>query len=92
MKTLSGLMHRVHAHYLEMPGLRLKADQVRRLCGIEQNICELVLDALVNERFLCVNRDGTYVRATEGHVLRAQPAKADIRLETRSKNASCRGR
>jgi hypothetical protein len=88
MKTLAGLMHRVHAHYLEMPGLKLKADQVRRLCGIEQNICQLVLDAMVAERFLCVTRDGTYVRATEGQVLRAQPAKADIRPQTRSKNAS----
>jgi hypothetical protein len=65
-----------------MPGLSLTVDQVRRLCGIEQKLCELVLDALVDQRFLCLNRDGTYVRATEGQVLRAQPAKADIRLES----------
>jgi hypothetical protein len=88
VRTLSDLVQRVHAHYLEMPGLSLAADQVGRLCGIEQKVCEVVLDALVAERFLCVNRDGTYVRATEGRVLRAQSAKADIRPEARSKNAS----
>lgn len=59
-------LQRLRAEYLEMPGLRLRATQVQRLCGIESNICNLLLEALVNERFLRINADGTYARASEG--------------------------
>jgi hypothetical protein len=72
----------VRSHYLEMPGLRLQAEQVRRLCGIAPTICQLVLDGLVDEQFLCVRRDGTYTRVTEGPLFRPQPPKADSRTRT----------
>jgi hypothetical protein len=71
-----------------MPGLRLKADQVQRLCGIERSMCQMVLDTLVDAKFLCVKTDGQYARLTEGLVPRAQPAKAELRTETRAKKAS----
>jgi hypothetical protein len=62
-----GLLNRLRAEVLEMPGLRLKSEQVQRLCGIERTICQTVLDSLVDEQFLCVKADGQYARRTDGH-------------------------
>jgi hypothetical protein len=53
---------RIRAEYLEMPGLRLKAAQVQRLCGVERELCKDILDALVERKFLCLKSDGTYAR------------------------------
>ena len=60
------LIDRLRAEFLEMPGLRLTPDQVQRLCGIDRMVCQTVLDTLVDMKFLCVSRDGTYTRLTEG--------------------------
>ena len=60
------VLERLRAEYLEMPGMKLRIEQVQRLCGIEQTMCKLVLDALVKANFLCLKSDGTYVRLTEG--------------------------
>jgi len=79
MKTMNDVLARLRAEYLEMPGLRLKAEQVQRLCGIEPRVCQLVLDALVDARFLCVTSGGQYARLTDGAAFRLRPAKADIR-------------
>jgi hypothetical protein len=59
-------LQRLRAEYLEMPGLRLRAVQVQRLCGIEPAACRTLLDTLVGEKFLRANIDGTYTRVTEG--------------------------
>jgi endonuclease III len=72
MRTILDVTHRVRAEFLEMPGLRLKTDQLQRLCGIEPTICQVVLQALVNEHFLCVTPDRHYARVTEGRVFRQQ--------------------
>jgi hypothetical protein len=58
------LLERVRTEYLEMPGLRLKREQVQRLCGIERTICQTVLDSLVDAKFLCVKSDGHYALLT----------------------------
>jgi hypothetical protein len=55
-------LERIRAEYLEMPGMRLKPEQVQRLCGVERSICEVVLDSLVEAKFLCVKSDGCYAR------------------------------
>jgi hypothetical protein len=60
------LLTRVRGEYMEMPGLRLSLGQAQRLCGIERGLCTRVLDALVTERFLCVNANGIYARLTDG--------------------------
>jgi hypothetical protein len=60
------VIQRVRAEYLEMPGLRLTAPQVQRLCGIDRATCEEVLDALVSANFLCIRPDRYYARSTEG--------------------------
>src|SRR5690242_11946549 len=83
MRTIHDVVNRLRAEFLEMPGLRLRADQVQRLCGVERMVCQTVLDALVEEQFLCVKSDGQYARLTDGHHLRA--AKADLRADTEVK-------
>jgi len=60
-------LERIRAEFLEMPGLRLTADQIHRLCGLERGHCSWVLDALVRDKFLRANPDGTYARLTDDH-------------------------
>jgi hypothetical protein len=49
------LLERIRAEYLEMPGLRPTLAQVQRLCGVERTICQDLLNALVDTKFLCVS-------------------------------------
>jgi hypothetical protein len=72
------LLKRIRAEYLEMPGLRLTPEQAQRLCGVERALCRTVLDALVDEKFLCVKSDGAYARAADGSVIRPQAVKTDL--------------
>jgi hypothetical protein len=88
MNTLHNITQRVRAEFLEMPGLRLKSEQVQRLCGIDRTVCSSVLGALVTANFLCVKSDGHYARVTDGDVNRPRPAKADLRIDTRTQKAS----
>jgi hypothetical protein len=55
------IKERLRAEYREMPGMRLKLEQVQRLCGIEPSLCKEALDALVEAKFLRVKSDGSYV-------------------------------
>ena len=57
MTTIQEMTARVRAEYLEMAGMRLKAEQVRRLCGLDRTMCQQVLDGLVNTKLLCVKPD-----------------------------------
>jgi hypothetical protein len=68
--TIRDVFERVRAEYLEMPDLRLNAEQVERLCGVERTVCEVVLGALVDVGFLSLKPDGHYVRATAGQIRR----------------------
>jgi hypothetical protein len=74
---MQAILERLRAEFLEMPGLRLTAEQVHRLCGVEQKTCRAVLDALVSEKFLCAKPDGTYARLTEGDFWSPRPVKVD---------------
>ena len=76
MRTINIVTSRIRAEYLEMPGLRLTPEQVQRLCGIERMICQLVLNELVDAKFLCVKVDGRYARLTEGRELSHEPARS----------------
>ena len=73
------VLERIRAEYLEMPGMKLRIEQVQRLCGIEQTMCKLVLDALVKANFLCLKSDGTYVRLTEDSSSLPRLAKAALK-------------
>jgi len=75
------LLQRIRAEFLEMPGMRLRPEQVHRLCGIERPMCQIVLDALVDANVLCLKSDGTYARLMDGELQHSQPAKAKTRSE-----------
>jgi hypothetical protein len=86
MRTIQDVLNRLRGEFMEMPGLRLTAEQVRRLCGIERSMCHVVLDLLLESKFLFVTPDGHYARLTTGH--HPHPAKADLRTDTRAQKAS----
>jgi hypothetical protein len=54
------IVDRLRAEFREMPGMRLKLEQVQRLCGIEPPLCKLALQTLVEAKFLRVESDGAY--------------------------------
>lgn len=81
-------IERLRGEYLEMPGLRLTAAQVQRLCGVERSLCAAVLDALVGEKFLCVKEDGTYARLTVGKLPRFHAVKADIAFRSAARSSA----
>jgi hypothetical protein len=62
--TAHRMLDRIRAEYLEMPGMRLTTQQVQRLCGVDASLCQLVMDSLLEMRFLWRHADGTYVRMT----------------------------
>jgi len=64
MSTIRDVKKWVCAEYLHTPALQLKAEQVQRLCGIGQTMCQLALDSLVASQFLRVTADGLYARVT----------------------------
>jgi len=55
----------VRAEYLEVPGLDLTREQVRRLWGLDQETCDSLLSALIESRFLRRTRDNRYLRADD---------------------------
>jgi hypothetical protein len=59
---IQDVVRRIRGEFLEMPGLRLTAEQARRLWRLDQTACEAVLGALVDARFLARTRDGAFVR------------------------------
>lgn len=63
--TIAELIVRVQGEYHEMPGLKLTQVQARRLWGLDDRTCGLVLTALVERQFLKRTPTGTYVRMTD---------------------------
>jgi hypothetical protein len=56
------VLQRIQGEFVEMPGLRLTAAQAQRLWGLERDLCDALLGALVDAKFLATTRDGAYVR------------------------------
>lgn len=56
------VLQRIQGEYVEMPGLRLTAAQAQRLWGLERDVCDALLGALVEAKFLAQTRDGAFVR------------------------------
>ena len=61
--TLSheSLVARIRGEYLEMPGLRLTLAQACRLWQVDASTCEMLVDQLVREGFLCRTDSGSYI-------------------------------
>jgi hypothetical protein len=78
MSTFDDMRSRVRSEFLEMPGMRLKPDQVQRLCGLEQTMCDLVLESLMDAQFLYQTSEGAYARLTDGELFRPRAAHAHI--------------
>jgi len=60
---LEALVRRVRGEFLEMPGLSLTFAQATRLWGLERELCERVVDALVGAAFLRRTSSGAITRA-----------------------------
>ena len=74
-----GLLERIRAEYREMPGLCLTSEQMQRLCGVERTLCQVVLDSLVDARFLYLKTNGAYARLTDEETSRPRAAKAGLK-------------
>jgi hypothetical protein len=61
--ALEALLARVRGEYSEMPGLRVTLAQACRLWQIDISTCEMLLDHLVREGFLCKTDSGFYIAA-----------------------------
>ena len=59
---IDDVLQRIQGEYVEMPGLRLTPAQAQRLWGLDRDVCNALLGALVDAKFLVQTRDGAYVR------------------------------
>jgi hypothetical protein len=71
---------RIHAEFLEMPGMRLTPEQVERLSGVDRAICKCVLDDLVRAKFLGLLPNGSYGRLSD--TSESRPLHAERRAVT----------
>jgi hypothetical protein len=62
-ERFSAALRRVKAEFLEMPGLRLTLAQAQRLWAFDPALCDAVLAALVEARFLVQSRNASFIRA-----------------------------
>ncbi len=68
------VLRRVQCEFLEMPGLRLTGPQACRMWGLDAAVCDALLGALVEAKFLFRTRDGAFMR-----VEHAAPVTASLR-------------
>ena len=67
---------RIRAEFAEMPGMRLTAEQVERLSGVDRAVCQDVLEDLVRARFL--NRlNGSYSKLSETSISESPPLNSE---------------
>lgn len=62
MSPTPNLLNRVRSEFIEMPGLRLRLEQAQRLWNLDRTLCELVLNSLVETKFLRQYADDGYSR------------------------------
>lgn len=58
---IASSLHRICAEYREMPGLSLTRRQMERLFGFESDLCEALIEALVDARILRKTASGCYI-------------------------------
>ncbi len=73
-RPIEEVLRRVQGEFLEMPGLRLTGAQARRLWGLDTAMCEALLGALVDAKFLYQTCDGAFMKVEQ-----ATPVKASLR-------------
>ena len=62
-ETFVAALGRAKAEFMEMPGLRLTLAQAQRLWALDRTLCDSVLAALVETRFLVQSRNQAFIRA-----------------------------
>jgi hypothetical protein len=62
MHNLDHALTRIEMEYREMPDLNLTFWQTRRLCNLDDEVCEQALARLVASKFLYRTADGRYIR------------------------------
>jgi len=73
-RATAEVLRRVQGEFLEMPGLRLTQPQARKLWGMDEALCNALLGALVDAKFLFRTRDGAFMRVES-----AVPVKTTLR-------------
>jgi hypothetical protein len=73
-RPIDEVLRRVQGEFLEMPGLRLTGAQARRLWGLDTAMCDALLGALVDAKFLFQTRDGAFMKVEQ-----AAPVKSSLR-------------
>ena len=63
---IDDVLQRIQGEFSEMPGLRLTAAQAQRLWGLERVVCDELLGALVDAKFLSQTRDGAFIKTDGG--------------------------
>ena len=63
---IEDVLQRVQGEFAEMPGLCLTAAQAQRLWGLDRDLCDRLLEALVKAKFLSQRRDGSFIRVDGG--------------------------
>jgi hypothetical protein len=58
------LARRVLAEFEEMPGMALTPRQASRLFGLEESVCRVVIDALIDMAYLRETRRGAVTLGT----------------------------
>jgi hypothetical protein len=71
IRATEDVLRRVQGEFLEMPGLRLTEAQARRLWGLDAASCGLLLESLVDAKFLFRTRDGAFMRIEQGTSVKA---------------------
>jgi hypothetical protein len=62
LASLEQVIQRIRGEFHESPGLRLTHWQFQRLWNLDADQARLVIDELVETRFLRGTRDGAFVR------------------------------
>jgi hypothetical protein len=84
LERLEHLIAHTRSEYMEMPGQRLSVIEAGRLWGIEQNLAETILQALVDEGFLKTGADGKFGRPTDSpQGARPRQVRSSVRDERR---------
>ena len=58
------MLRRIQGEFQEMPGLRLTCRQAQRLWNLDAVVCESLLAALVDVRFLVQTPEGLFLQRT----------------------------
>ena len=77
---IDDVLQRIQGEFVEMPGLRLTTAQAQRLWGLERDVCDALLGALVDAKFLAQTRDGAFIRMDGAQPTRLAGAEGSRRM------------